>query len=47
MVTAPIPPPTAAPMAMPFPGEPGPVTLEVRQPGGGPVQPGGTLLVMV
>ena len=45
--TTPMVPPTAAPMTVLFPGLPGPVTLDVRQPGGGPVHPGGSVLVMV
>lgn len=35
------------PIAVPFKVLPGAVKLDERQPGGGPLQPGGTLLVMV
>src|ERR1039457_5667221 len=45
--TTPMAPPTAAPMTVLCPLLGGTLRLDERHPGGGPVQPGGSVLVMV
>src|SRR5439155_21641756 len=45
--TIPMPPPTAAPITVLFPLSAGTVRLDDRHPGGGPPQPGGSVLVIV